>query len=559
MMTIGLFGIQDTACSSSPIYTHDHGMAAMRDRRVVTVVELERHTGVKHDNRLREFLPGLLNEVVPEQEEVTFVSCNHFVGDSFITHDGSLRIEPERRPNISSELVPARCLWYPDGRNRRHAKAWVIPHELAHLGTCLPFCRRFEPNSLLVHIDGGASRSASSFWYTGDGRTLECLHHSWDDLKQVVNNFNDSPLSRAILGLRSDEHLAMPGKLMGLAGHGAHSPSLMSALEKEGWFLDFPGTSDELRLRVSTLIGSIEKFDSRDTHCQKIAATIQRAFETRIVDAISKFARRTGARRLYYSGGAALNIITNSLLASSGHFDSVFVPPPASDSGLALGAAAYFEYLTHGELSEHSPFLNGLHRPDSELTGTPDVSQVASMIAAGKVVGLCVGAGEVGPRALGHRSILCRPDDPALRRRVSEGIKRREWYRPVAPVVTEEVAQIMLSPGDVSSPLLTYMLGAVRIPPGWQPSFAGVVHSDGTARLQVVRRDDEANSVLYDLLRVLWHEYSIPGLINTSLNLCGRPMAMSAEQAVHVAEQLCLDYLVLGQSIKPRTVMRSPK
>jgi hypothetical protein len=115
MMTIGLYGIQNTASTGSPINMHDHGMAAMRDRRVVTVVGVEHHTGVKHDNRLAQFLPGLLNEIVPAHEEVTFVSCNPFVGDSYITHDGNLRIEPERRPSISSELVPARRLWYPSG------------------------------------------------------------------------------------------------------------------------------------------------------------------------------------------------------------------------------------------------------------------------------------------------------------------------------------------------------------------------------------------------------------------------------------------------------------
>jgi len=138
--------------------THDHSIAVMRDGHVLTVVQLERYTGVKHDNRLAEFLPELLDKFLPDDDELRVVSCNHFTGDNFCSTDGNFQIEPEYEPDVASILTPARCLWRQKGRKKsRITEAHIICHEFAHIASCLPFCQRFLPNSLLVHIDGGAS------------------------------------------------------------------------------------------------------------------------------------------------------------------------------------------------------------------------------------------------------------------------------------------------------------------------------------------------------------------------------------------------------------------
>ena len=548
MLTIGLYGTPDTTAGEWPTYTHDHGIALMRDGRVETVVQLERYTGRKHDNRLPAFIGELLARFVHPDEPVRFVSSNVFVGDGFWSADGSLRIEPTEEVGIPGILHKASCRWYPDGLTPRPAEAWIICHEFAHIASALPFCGSFPPDSLLVHIDGGASRSACSFWHW-DGRHARCLHHAWDDLKDVVNNFNVNPLARAILGEPSTAHLSIPGKLMGYAARGRCDDDTYQWMGARRWFLDHAGDERTLLAALSQRFGaSIDRFDPRDRRLMDLAAGFQRAFEEQVVGAILRFADRCGARNLVYAGGAALNIPANRLLVESGRFERIIIPPPTSDAGLPLGAAAWLEHLDHGPLPVHDAFLHRFDVDEGEVRVDPE--QVAELIVAGQAVGLCTGAGEVGPRALGHRSILARADDPALRARVSEGIKQREWYRPLAPVLCREAAIEVLGAQASDAWISRYMLGAWPVRDAWREPLRGVVHDDSTVRPQVVSAEDEGNRFLHRLLCCLWEQHGIPGVINTSFNIRGQPMLQRHDQAVEVGLRMGLDAVVLPDRIE---------
>jgi carbamoyltransferase len=543
VITIGLYGIRDTTHGRLPTYSHDHGLAVMRDGRVLTVVSLERWTGRKHDNRLEAFLPELLAEL-DLQDDVRFVSANGFVGDALVSTDGNFRLEPRGVVPIDATLVPARVSWYPDGLNRRAADGWAICHELAHVASLLPFVGRFEPNSLLVHIDGGASDSASSFWHW-DGQAARLLSATWDQLKTPVNNFNVNPLVRAILGFRSEEHLAIPGKLMGYAGHGAPDTRILAWLEAHRFFLDGPEAPEALLASFNETFGTCwDRFDPREQTWRDVGATIQAHFEREVSRAILEWQRQTRARHLYYAGGAALNIPTNVLLERSGAFESVHIPPCTNDTGLALGAAAWLEYRERGEIESHGPFLGALGT-SSRTPELADLDEVIHRLAAGQVIGVCNGAAEIGPRALGHRSILARADRLDVRRRVSEELKRREWYRPVAPVLLDHVAERVFGTDVAHSHLARFMLGAYRVRPEWCTRFAGVVHEDGTLRPQIVAAADLDQSWLVGLLDLAWREHGLPGLINTSFNGPGEPIVHRPDDALSVARRLGLDGVVI--------------
>ena len=547
MLTVGIYGTPDVAKGPWPAYTHDHGIALMRDGRVLTVVQLERWTGRKHDNTLPRHIGALLAHFVKPDEPVRFVSSNVFVGDGFWSEDGSLRIEPAEEVGIPGILHKANCRWYPDGATPRQAEAWIICHEFAHIASALPFCGAFQPGALLVHIDGGASRSACSFW-RWDGERAHLLHHAWDDLKDVVNNFNVNPLARAILAEPATAHLSIPGKLMGFAGRGHCDDNTYSWLREHRWFLDHPGDEQSLLDAINARRAApLARFDPRDPGLMALAAGLQRAFEEEVVAAILRWAEKIDARHLVYSGGAALNIPTNRLLVESGRFDSIHIPPPCSDAGLPLGAAAWVEFLDHGPLPRHSPFLHRFDVDDDEVT--VDVEQVAKAIAQGQVVGLCTGAGEVGPRALGHRSILARADDPDLRSRVSEGVKRREWYRPLAPVLCEEAAVEVLGEQAASAEINRFMLGAWPVREAWREALRGVVHQDGSVRPQVVSAQDEDNRFLHRLLRCLWEQHGLPGVINTSFNVKGQPILQKHDQAIDAGRRMGLDAVVLPNQL----------
>ena len=549
MLTIGLYGIPDTTSALGTTFTHDHGVALMRDGRVLTVVELERYTGVKNDNRLPRFLSAIIAPWLQPGEDVRFVSVNTFVGDSFISDDGNLRIEPACEPGIPEILYPARCHWFPDGLTRRPAEAWVMCHEFAHVASALPFIGTFPYQALLAHVDGGASRSACSFWRWSEAGAT-CLHHAWDDLKDVVNNFNANPLARAILGEPPSAHLSVPGKLMGYSAHGVCTEEDYRWLRDQRWFLEHDDDPVRLLAAVNSRRSTpLAAFETHDAGLMGIAAAFQRAFEEQVSATILAQAARIGAIDLVYSGGAGLNIPTNRILTESGALRHVFIPPPASDTGLALGAAAWVEFLDHGPLPLHGPFLNRFGLPEGDEV-TVDVERVAAFVADRRVVGLCTGAAEIGPRALGHRSLLARADDIDLRRRLSEGIKRREWYRPLAPVLCEEAARLVLGDVAADAPISRFMLGSWPVADAYRDAFRGVMHADGTIRAQVVRADDEDNRFLHGLLRCLWEKHDLPGVINTSFNPRGKPILHRHEDAMPMARSMGLDALVLPDRLE---------
>ena len=165
------------------------------------------------------------------------------------------------------------------------------------------------------------------------------------------------------------------------------------------------------------------------------------------------------------------------------------------------------------------------------------------------VVAVCTGAAEVGPRALGHRSLLASPADSRSRRYISESIKRREWYRPVAPVVLEDLAEDLF-PGATRTTLTDSMLCNVVVNPEWRDRIPGVVHVDGTARVQVVRKDAPEQHLLRALLREVWESHQLPCLINTSFNGPGEPIVHTVEQARETAQRLGVDVLVIDDRME---------
>jgi len=366
------------------------------------------------------------------------------------------------------------------------------------------------------------------------------LHHGWNDLKSVVNNFNDNPLIRAILELDVEDHLSMPGKLMGYSAFGHVDERTYQWLTDKEWFVRDDRETLEIVAEYAQHLGQkIYKLDPRMPHSQGFSACIQRAFEDKVMEKILEFQKRTGAQNLYYTGGAALNILANQRLERCGAFSRVFSTPAPNDTGLALGAAAWLEYINYGSLPCHTPYLNNFGISDTENI-VPIEDAVALLVRRG-ILGLWIGAAEIGPRALGHRSLLARPDDIPLRRQLSEQVKQREWYRPVAPVVTDYMAETIFGRGSLRSNLAPFMLTARTIDEPWRKRFCGVIHADDTVRIQIIRKSDPENKILYKILDQLWHQHEIPGLINTSFNCAGEPLIHTLADALSRADSMGID------------------
>jgi carbamoyltransferase len=537
--TLAIYGIQDRQNSEYPLYVHDHNLALMQNGNVLNFLQQERISRRKRDNSLHIHLKEILKEKKLPGSESDLVFVDNVVGRSFISQDGEARFEAPLNEQLSIDLEKGKCWWF--GKEK---EAYVLNHELAHMFSCLPFFGPFKENSLLVHFDGGASLSNFSAALYKNGQ-ITWLEYHWD-LKPFSTIYNANALVFSIIGAKLPEQNSVPGKFMGFAGWGNYNPEIERWLYENEFFYDIWGkTSLFFKKAKAAFNVELKSFDQKNPFIQDVAATLQQIFIAKILEEFKKLAEKTGAETLYYTGGSALNIVANTQIIESHIFKEVFIPPCTEDSGLALGAAAFAEWKKHGTVQIHSPYLNNWGIENYEVNFTTDtIQRVAEMLAAGKVIGVCNGFGEAGPRALGNRSILARADSKKLARKISMEKKGREWYRPLAPLALEKNARYFTGQSEIHL-LSQFMLIDFSVLPERQKELAGAVHADGTARFQTIFRKHQ-NPFLFDLLHLLDEKYNIRALINTSFNGKGEPIVHTTENALAAAQNMKLDGVVLN-------------
>jgi carbamoyltransferase len=299
-----------------------------------------------------------------------------------------------------------------------------------------------------------------------------------------------------------------------------------------------------------------------------IAASFQAVLEETLVEIASALRRETGLPDLCLAGGVALNGVANARILAQAGFDRVFVPPAPGDAGCALGAALYADRIYFGqpdrEVPDH-PFLGPVIDPQELARAAKEDSQgleemdepslikrVADDLAAGRVVGWLEGGCEFGPRALGHRSILAAPHSAAMRDRLNRDIKRREGFRPFAPVVPIEYAHRLFELPPGGARLARFMSGVFPVRPEWREQLAAVTHVDGSARVQALDRDMAPR--LYALLEAYGRRTGLPVLLNTSFNLAGEPIVSRAVEGYLTFRRCGIDVLVAGNAVVTKRV-----
>ncbi|MCT4599783.1 MAG: hypothetical protein N4A32_02670 [Marinifilaceae bacterium] len=540
--TLAIYGIQDRNNSEYPMYVHDHSICLMRNGKVEKFLQLERLSRRKRDNKLYTCLYDILKkEDLLKFDDYDIVFVDNVVGRTFINTEGNIRFEAPLTDKVSNTFEKGK-LWWLD----REKDAYVVNHELAHISTCLPFYGKYNDNSLIVHFDGGASKSNCSIWYSKDDK-LTLLEKSWD-LKYLSNFFNANAIVFKIIHAKRCDQNSVPGKMMGLASFGKYSKQIEDWLIKNNYFEDswktnkifFRKIKEEFNYEIST-------FDQKDPFLQNILATIQYIFKRDFLNYLKKFKNKTNADYLYYSGGSALNIVTNKAILESGLFTDVYIPPCAEDSGLALGAASYIESIKHGEVVHHSPYLNnwGISNDKVEYSKTT-IEELAKIIVDRGIVGVCNSYGEVGPRALGNRSLISLANSKNLAEIVSIEKKCREWYRPIAPIMLRR--NLSYFTDDVESILSDYMLMDYEIKQERREEISGVVHINGSSRIQTITNEED-NPFMYSLLDYLDKEYKIKALVNTSFNRQGEPIVHTGEDAYRSSKEMNLDALVINGNL----------
>lgn len=259
-----------------------------------------------------------------------------------------------------------------------------------------------------------------------------------------------------------------------------------------------------------------------------IAAAVQKVYEDRLVNFMALAKQITGKRKLVFMGGCALNCAANTILWKM--FDDVWIMPNPGDAGSSLGAAAA-SYGKH--IDWKHPYLG------YDLGGIYPISEIITELIKNKVAAVAVGGAEYGPRALGNRSILADPRDPNIKDEVNK-IKKRELFRPFAPVVMEEHASKWFDM-DFTSPYMQYAVKCLQ--PEKIPS---VVHKDGTSRVQTVSKEQHPG--LYAVLSNWYVMTGIPVLLNTSLNVKGQPL-LNDEQDIELWEKAYNKKIIVGNKV----------
>lgn len=437
----------------------------------------------------------------------------------------------------------------------------IIPvrHHLAHAASCF-WPSGFPEAAILVIDNRGEDSSTTLAVASSDGiETLVSypVEHSLGLYYRIATQY---------AGLYTQDGNA--GKLMGLASYGKpiYDTALRYGPQGPQW-QGVPAATETGRAlppqRTQQLLAYFTEHCypyaaglSQDiTSYVDFAASVQNALEETILGLASDLHERTGLANLCVAGGVGLNCTANGRLATESPFENIFVQPMAHDAGVGLGAAYEVsrqldaqrfapQQMRHAQWgpeyseAEIQAVLEDHGLPYKRLETDELVAQVAASIAGGAIVGWHQGRAEVGPRALGGRSILADP-----RRRDSlvrlNTIKRREMWRPLAPSVLATAFDTYFTGGP--NP---FMIVAAQVKPEWRREIPAVVHIDGSARPQAV---DPADQPLYAaLLAAFQNETGIPMLVNTSFNTAGMPLVNRPQESVAAFAATDIDQLAIG-------------
>lgn len=426
---------------------------------------------------------------------------------------------------------------------------FLVDHHLAH-AACAARTSEID-ESVVVTLDGVGDGLSGSFSVFSDSK-----------LKRIASIGARDSLGvffELVTQLMNMRELEDEGKVMALASYG-YPPAdgenpLLSLFSVDGLRLRCRFGANRLRKHLAETLSMMPS--------EQFAWLAQDVLEHFVCRLVENAVSRTGISTVVYAGGVASNIRVNLKLRQLDCVSRIHVFPHMGDGGLALGAAliraavhdprAQFPLLDArlGPAFPATRVDQAIERSGLRFRRSNDLEdEVAGAIARGEVVMWYQGRMEFGPRALGGRSILARPDDPTIRDRLNLSLKRRVWYQPFCPSMLYSEAAALLE-GAQAQPN-RYMTMAYRVNAAARTKLAGVMSPDGTCRPQLV---DEGCGRFYRLLVSIKKKTGVGAVLNTSFNLHGEPIVATPEEAIRTFESSGADWLVLDEHLAPGTHM----
>ena len=566
---------------------HDSAACLVHDGRVIAAAEEERFTRIKHAKRPLPFtaweLPYHAIDYCLREAHIELTVVDHV---AYALDPGLLEITAPGAPTVELPLQPSAAAWpegagspwdplflsyvvnaprqladgaphhlaqrfrgvRPDGPFRWH----FVEHHAAHEASAW-LAAPFERCAVLT-LDGRGERATTTFGVHRD--------HRFRRLKQVDYPHSLGLLYEAVTSHLGFLHSSDEYKVMALASYG--TPRFVDEFRAMVQ-LDGSGGYTVACTGLAERLGPPrQRGEPIAQRHMDVAASLQQVLEQVVLELAAWLREATGERNLAMAGGVALNCVMNARVRDSGVFDNVWVQPAAGDAGTALGAAVLVDCGQRGGRRwkmEHAYYGPGYSDQEIEAvlrwTGVPYrrsaniAADAAALLAQDRILGWFQGRMEFGPRALGARSILASPLDAGMQARLN-GLKDREDFRPVAPVVLEEALCDWFTPAQANGGTSPYMLFVYGVRPEQAARIPAVRHVDGTARVQTVNRAQ--NPRYYETIRAFGERTGVPVLVNTSFNTRGEPIVCTPRDALESFWTTPLDALAIGQFIveKPR-------
>jgi carbamoyltransferase len=545
---------------------HDKGAVVIENGKVVVGITQERLSRIKHDGAFSggkipiESINYCLNSL-----GITYKEINLFVYSTTEEIDDVETQFQHLFPRLNKSILK------------------FLPHHLAHAYSVF-FSSGLEEAAVIVADASGSIitfKNKTHLWYDPKEYNLDTdfdwaegisiYHFNRNEYKEVYKKWIKYPVpvdtnedvslgtmysTGSLQLVYSPSSKTWPaGKLMGLASYA--KPELVN--EAPDFVVEL---ENDIFVSNNTIFPKVNwEFDffSRSA----VAGIYQREQE-RASLILAKMAKKmTESSNVCASGGSFLNCNSNEKIIKSNLFENCFFLPPSDDSGIPLGCAWYaYQQLIDIETTEPiSPYLGKKYEKReivemlNNFTGIDYVEyddydklndDVTYWLTQNRVIGWFQDGSEIGPRALGNRSIIASPIQKWMCNHINMDIKKREWYRPFAPAVLFE-HQSEIFESDVYSP---YMLVTTTVKPEWREKIPAVTHIDNSARHQSVT--PESNLKFYNIISKFYEKTNVPVLLNTSFNGPKEPIVETPTDAMNCFIENNLDFLVINNFLISR-------
>ena len=556
---------------------HDSAAALIKNGEVVGAVEEERFTGIKHDSSFPiNTINWLLeNEGITPNDinVVTFYELPELKIDRIekSTKRGGFVNEINRQKIIYNNKQEYKKLEKNIKKLFPNSKLFHTEHHLSHLAYSF-YTSPYE-RAMIVSVDGVGEWETTVIAYGEENRIIKLqiveFPHSLGMLYSVFTAF---------LGFKPNEG---EYKVMGLAPYGDYKKylskfsHLISPTDDGGYKINmdyFTYDWDDKSMfneKLGELFGFPNRLpDEEITQDHKdLAATLQHEYEHYFFRLLNRAIALRPTNNVCLSGGCAYNGTANGKITDMTPFKGLWIPPAPSDAGSAIGSALYYWYneLNNKQrVTNTNPYLGPFYTNEQikeildkhenevwyEYKNHSEIIPIISReITDGNVIGWFEGRMEFGSRALGNRSILANPRDPQMKARVNRVIKKREGFRPFAPIVKEEER---LKYFDYKH-LVPYMNQVVKVKEEHRKNLPAITHIDGSARIQTL--NNRQHSRMYKLLNQLEIDNGYPIVLNTSFNLKDQTMVLEPETAIKTFLDCEMDTLVLHNYIIKKKIV----